>query len=135
MNKGDIIQKTKLLGQPHNFVPPIKARVNWVIDDMVAGQDLDKPTVCYTFQLGDPDWEVIQASAPHFQSQVEAMSDEELRMSIEALRGSRAIPTAKAKVKKAHAPIPPQTKEDKLAQMKALLPPEQFEALKSKLGL
>ena len=134
MKKGDRLKVETYLGT--ELLTTVNCLVNWAIDDEIATVDTDHPGSYNIYNIKDPSYKfiMIQESAPHFQSQVEQMTDEELRASIENLRGTRSIPTPVKKAKVASKPTPP-TKADMLEALRAKMTPEAFETLKAKMGL
>ena len=117
-----------------------QARVNWRVGDEIGIRytDTGGATVVNLVEEDGKDWVVIESSAPQYQSEVEHMSDEQLRASIEELRGRRVIPPAKVtRRKSSSAPkVPALTPEEKKTQavLKQLSPEEMLE-LKRKMGL
>ena len=116
----------------------IDAKVNWVVDMEAGITFADGGSL--VIDLNEEEhkgWVVIKSEAPRYQSDVEHMSDDELRASIEALRSNRVA--RPARVSKARTPKvkqPPMSAQDKAtATVLANMAPEAREALQRKLGL
>lgn len=113
----------------------VKAHVMWVEDGTAS--------IEYLVSLGsyslinleeEPEWKVIQESAPSYQSSVASMSEEELRASIESLRSQRASMPTGAKSKARKVSVPSMSAEDKLMLQKlAKIDPAKLAMLKEKL--
>ena len=127
MKKGDIVQHVLPNGQTEDF------KIQWVIDNTASAKSL-KESSYSIFEVTDSEWKVIQEATPSFQSQVCTMTDEELKASIEALRGGRIIPEmptkVKAKRKEAKSPL-----DEAYAKVLSSMTEEQKIALRQKLGL
>lgn len=114
----------------------IDAKVNWVVDTEVGITYVDGGSA--VIDLDDEEhngWVVISSVAPTYQSNVEHMSDDELRASIEGLRSTRVAKPAKIK-RVTTVKAPPMSAEDKkLSGVLGALSPEAKLALQRKLGL
>ena len=129
MKKGDLIAcKTS---------PSERASVNWVVD-FEAGITYTSPEVKVGFynNVDIREWEVVTSAPETYQSSVEQMSVEELRESIDALRGSRVANPAR-KVRKTMEKSAEEIAEadDPIAKALAKLSPEKLIELKKKMGL
>jgi len=116
----------------------IDARVNWCVDEEAGVTFLDTGGMqVLNFALEEnKGWVVIESAKPQFQSGVEHMSDEELRASIEALRGKRVARPLVVKTSKVRIKEPPMSIEDKKTTVVlSKMAPEAKAALMRKLGL
>ena len=114
----------------------VEAKINWIVD-YEAGVTYVEDEGMAVVDVRDG-WTVIFEATPEYQTSVEHLSDDELRASIEGLRGARVArpkPVAKAKGTRA-ARQPAMTAEEKsTASVLAKLTPEQREKLMKKLGM
>ena len=111
----------------------IEAHVNWRVDDAVGISYLNTEGSGEIDLKEEPDWKVIQESAPSYQSKVAQMSEEELKESIESLRTQRAsLPSSR--VKKVRAKAEP-VDTSPLALKLAAMPADKRAELMKKLGL
>lgn len=107
-----------------------RAKVNWVVDEEMGISYLDTG-LCDI--VSTVDWTILVSAEPSYESKVEYMTEEQLRESIEELRGKRAV-APRIKVK--GTPKPKMSKEDNLMQQALSgLSPEKKEALMKKLGM
>lgn len=104
------------------------ADVKWVVDNEMALQYADGSYRVVTISE-EPEWIVTYESAPSYQSSVANMSDEELRLSIDALRNNR-LPVAK-KERVAREPVD----NDPMAKVLASLTSEKKLELMRKMGM
>ena len=110
-----------------------EAKVNWVVDQEVGITYTDSGGSAIIDLTEETDWVVIKSAAPTYQSDVEHMSDEDLRASIDTLRGQRVArpPSARAKKKE-----PAMSAQDKaLLKLLENKTPEEKLDLKRKLGM
>jgi hypothetical protein len=117
----------------------ITAEVKWVVDHEVAIQreGSEGHSIIDLNEEENKGWVVIKSAAPAYQSDVEHMSDEQLRESIEGLRANRIAKPVKARSKKvAKVKEPPMSAQDKaLSKVLAGMNAEDKLALQRKLGL
>ena len=115
--------------------PSIKAVVNWVVD-FEAGVTYISPEDyrggCNNINIRE--WEVVVSAPESYQSSVEQMTIEELRASIDALRGSR-VANPVHKTRRAMERTASEDEDDPLAKALAKLDPAKLAELKTKLGL
>lgn len=115
-----------------------EAKVNWIVDNE-AGITFKDSGGSNVINLDDEEnqgWVVIKSAAPVYQSDVEHMSDDELRASIEALRSNRIAKPPVARKRAVRVKEPPMSKQDKqLSSVLNALDPEAKLALQRKLGL
>ena len=132
MKKGDIVL---IEHQESETLVSGKWKINWRIDDEIGVTSLTDSQSANVYNIKDSTVKItmLQESEASFQSQVEHMTDEQLRASIEGLRTGRIIVTP-TKVKKEKAPKVSKDESDLLALMAQLSPEEQL-AFKAKYGM
>ncbi len=133
MKKGDVVHEKRDLGDGKFYEEDYK--VNWVIDDEAALCMLNDHNAHKIIKVDDPDFTVTIDSAPSFQSQVETMTDEELRASVESLRGGRAPIVAPAKTKTKTKVVTQSPEDAELEKLLATMSPQEIADMKVKLGL
>lgn len=116
----------------------VTAEVKWVVDHEVAIQKegSDGYVIIDLNEEENKHWVVIKSAAPAYQSDVEHMTDEQLRTSIEELRANRIARPPSARPRKTKVKEPPMSAQDKqLTKMLAGMGAKEKEALQRKLGL
>ena len=136
LQKNNILPQYKLEEENVILLQPIttnqEAKVNWVIDGDIAIQFKDG-TYKILEEEESKEWRVTVESVPSYQSSVEHLSNEELRLAIDNLREKRAyIPV---KVKKTDFKKESVDKNDPTANALASLSPEVKLELMKKLGM
>jgi hypothetical protein len=112
------------------------ARVNWVVDYEVGVVHLDTGGGEVIDLREQTDWVILQESSPEYQDSVEHMTDEQLRESIEQLRGQRISRPEATRTRVSSPKAPKQTEEErKLGAVLNSMSPEQKLELQRKLGL
>lgn len=117
----------------------VEAKVNWVVDNEISVTYVDSGA-CAILDMNEEEnqgWIVIKSATPTYQSDVEHMSDEELRASIEALRMQRLTrPAPKTRTRSTTPKQPAMSAQEKaLANVMKTMSPDEQLALKRKLGL
>ena len=110
-----------------------KFKVNWVIGEEAAVQSLSDSKSNFIIAVDDPEYFILQESAPSFQSQVANMTDEQLRASIDELRQKRIVIEPK-KEKKLKVEKTSQ-EENALIGLMGQLNEEEQKKLLAKLGM
>jgi len=116
----------------------VEAKVNWVVEAEVALTYPNGGSVILDTSLEENSgWVVIKSVAPTYQSNVEHMSDDELRASIDAMRNNRVARPAKVKKTRTASPRQPamSAEDKKLSAVLGALSPEARLALQQKLGM
>lgn len=111
-----------------------KAKVKWVVDWEVGILMHSGESAIIDSRLQE--WKVLEEAPPVYQTSIEHMSDEQLRASIEELRGKRLARPPASRIKKVSEPVVKMSEEDK--KLTAVLKgksPEELMELKRKLGL
>ena len=146
LKKGDVVRQEAYEYEPGRIDLASEATVQWVIEEEASIEYADKLGAFAELELkdgrwlskasvnGNP-WTVIHESAPTFQSQGAAMTDEELRTSVEQMRSGRIIPPSIPKVRKSAVKPSAPTEEDQMSAVLASMSPDQQLELKRKLGL
>ena len=113
----------------------MEAVVNWRVEQEIGITYTDTGGSDILDLMEEEGWIVIHSAKPTFQSDVEHMTDEELRASIEELQMNR-IKTPPAARRKDRVSTPPMSGEDKktMAMIEAMPEAEKLELMR-KLGL
>ena len=115
------------------FIKKRQAKVSWVIGDEVALQYDDGGFVVLSVPEVEANWKVIKEAVASYQSSVEHLSDEQLRLSIEGLRATRTPGASPYKKKKGtKVKVDP---NDPMAKVVAGMNEVQKQELYKKLGL
>ena len=111
-----------------------RAKVNWIVDNEAGITYIDSGGSNVVDVIADG-WTVVQEAAPEYHSDVEHMTEEQLRDSIEQLRANRSVKSTRVKKEtKEKEPALSTEDKDKLKVIQAMTP-EQKEALMRKLGM
>lgn len=118
-----------------NTYVTIEAKVNWVVENEIGVTYADSGSCDILDMKEEEGWIVIQKAKPQYQSGVEHMSDEELRASIESLRGARIARPVQARHKAVEKKVAMSAQDKNIMNMLGQMSDDERAELMKKAGL